>query len=72
MDGKNEESGKKRAQKTKEESKLAVISIPVNVPFQLDPKKVGDFIKDTDKTALKKVMHRAEKYISSSEQNKKK
>jgi hypothetical protein len=72
MDGKNDETGRKRAQKTKEETEMAVISKPVNVPFQLDPKKVDDFIKDTDKTALKKVMRRAEKYISSSEQNKKK
>jgi hypothetical protein len=72
MNRKADEKGRKHALKTKEESEMAVLTKPVNVSFQLDPKKVDDFIKDTDKTALKKVTKRAEKYISASEQNKKK
>jgi hypothetical protein len=72
MDRKDAEKSRKCVLNTKEDSDMAVLTKPVSVSFQLDPKKVDDFIKDTDKTALKKVTKRAEKYITASEQNKKK
>jgi|GEM_PF-3893654 len=38
---------------------MAVLSKPINLSFELDPKKAKKFLEDTDRSALKRALDRS-------------
>jgi hypothetical protein len=45
--------------KEKEDKLMAVLSKPINLSFELDPKKAKKFLEDTDRSALKRALDRS-------------
>ena len=46
----------------KEDSEMAVFTKPINLSFELDPKKAKDFFKKSDKQAINNAIDRASKH----------
>ncbi len=46
----------------KEESEMAVFTKPINLSFELDPKKAKEFFKKSDKQAINNAIDRASKH----------
>ncbi len=46
----------------KEDSEMAVFTKPINLSFELDPKKAKEFFKKSDKQAINNAIDRASKH----------